>query len=93
MQVQYKKAFASPLFIFGSFSFYRFLPENKSRINTMAMKAFGNGPRNCIGMRFALMEIKYTFAHILPKYKLVKTANTAKVSGTTAREEASRILV
>lgn len=56
----------------------RFLPENKSRINTMAMQAFGNGPRNCIGMRFALMEIKYTFAHILRKYRLVKTANTAK---------------
>lgn len=61
-----------------SFNPDRFLQENKSRINPMAMQAFGNGPRNCIGMRFAFMEIKYTFAHILRKYRLVKTQNTAK---------------
>ncbi|XP_037579551.1 thromboxane-A synthase-like [Dermacentor silvarum] len=56
----------------------RFLPENKSRINTMAMQAFGNGPRNCIGMRFAHMELRYTFAHILRKYRLEKTENSEK---------------
>ncbi|XP_054922611.1 thromboxane-A synthase-like [Dermacentor andersoni] len=56
----------------------RFLPENKSRINTMAMQAFGNGPRNCIGMRFAHMELRYTFAHILRKYRLQKTENSEK---------------
>ncbi|XP_070395515.1 thromboxane-A synthase-like [Dermacentor albipictus] len=56
----------------------RFLPENKSRINTMAMQAFGNGPRNCIGMRFAQMELRYTFAHILRKYRLQKTENSEK---------------
>lgn len=56
----------------------RFLPENKSRINTMAMQAFGSGPRNCIGMRFAHMELRYTFAHILRKYRLEKTENSEK---------------
>ncbi|XP_077486655.1 cytochrome P450 3A6-like [Amblyomma americanum] len=56
----------------------RFLPKNKSRINTMAMQAFGNGPRNCIGMRFAYMELRYTFAHILRKYRLEKTENSEK---------------
>lgn len=56
----------------------RFLPENKYRINTMAMQSFGQGPRNCIGMRFALMELKYTFAHILRKYRIVKTGNSDK---------------
>uniref|UniRef100_A0A1E1X6H2 Putative cytochrome n=1 Tax=Amblyomma aureolatum TaxID=187763 RepID=A0A1E1X6H2_9ACAR len=56
----------------------RFLPENKSRINSMAMQAFGNGPRNCIGMRFAQMELRYTFAHILRKYRLEKTENSEK---------------
>ncbi|KAL3224791.1 hypothetical protein MRX96_026376 [Rhipicephalus microplus] len=56
----------------------RFLPENKSKINTMAMQAFGNGPRNCIGMRFAHMELRYTFAHILQKYRLEKTENSEK---------------
>ncbi|XP_077538704.1 cytochrome P450 3A6-like isoform X2 [Haemaphysalis longicornis] len=56
----------------------RFLPQNKSRINPMAMQAFGNGPRNCIGMRFAHMELRYTFAHILRKYRLEKTENSQK---------------
>ncbi|KAH7937655.1 hypothetical protein HPB49_014187 [Dermacentor silvarum] len=56
----------------------RFLPENKSKINTMAMQGFGNGPRNCIGMRFAHMELRYTFAHILRKYRLEKTENSEK---------------
>ncbi|KAK8758701.1 hypothetical protein V5799_003666 [Amblyomma americanum] len=44
----------------------------------MAMQAFGNGPRNCIGMRFAYMELRYTFAHILRKYRLEKTENSEK---------------
>ncbi|XP_037578862.1 LOW QUALITY PROTEIN: thromboxane-A synthase-like [Dermacentor silvarum] len=56
----------------------RFLPENKSRINTMAMQGFGSGPRNCIGMRFAHMELRYTFAHILRKYRLEKTENSER---------------
>ncbi|XP_050027114.1 cytochrome P450 3A6-like [Dermacentor andersoni] len=56
----------------------RFLPENKSKINSMAMQGFGNGPRNCIGMRFAHMELRYTFAHILRKYRLEKTENSEK---------------
>ncbi|KAH9382268.1 hypothetical protein HPB48_011945 [Haemaphysalis longicornis] len=59
----------------------RFLPQNKSRINPMAMQAFGNGPRNCIGMRFAHMELRYTFAHILRKYRLEKTENSQKMGG------------
>ncbi|XP_049529192.1 thromboxane-A synthase-like [Dermacentor silvarum] len=54
----------------------RFLPKNKSKINTMAMQGFGNGPRNCIGMRFAQMELRYTFAHILRKYRFEKTENS-----------------
>ncbi|KAK8767515.1 hypothetical protein V5799_005702 [Amblyomma americanum] len=56
----------------------RFMPENKSKINPMAMQAFGNGPRNCIGMRFAQIELRYTFAHILRKYRLEKTENSEK---------------
>ncbi|CAN8003446.1 unnamed protein product [Ixodes pacificus] len=56
----------------------RFLPENKQKFNALAWQPFGAGPRNCIGMRFAQMEIRFTFAHILRKYRLVPTETTEK---------------
>ena len=54
----------------------RFLPENKDSINPFAYLPFGNGPRNCIGMRFALMEIKSILARMLQKYCLVRGLET-----------------
>ncbi|XP_003745699.1 cytochrome P450 3A6-like [Galendromus occidentalis] len=48
----------------------RFLPENKSVAMSWAWQPFGAGPRNCIGMRFAQMEIKITLAKLLTKYRL-----------------------
>ena len=38
--------------------------------------AFGHGPRNCIGMRFALYEAKLGLIALLSKYKMVKTHKT-----------------
>ena len=37
---------------------------------------FGSGPRVCIGMRFALMEIKITLVKFLMKYKVVRSPET-----------------
>ena len=33
-----------------------------------AFQAFGQGPRACIGMRFALLEAKVAFLSVLQKY-------------------------
>lgn len=54
----------------------RFSPENKLSIPPYAYLPFGEGPRNCIGLRFGLLQTKTGILTILSKYKLIKTADT-----------------
>ncbi|XP_050716925.1 cytochrome P450 3A41-like isoform X2 [Eriocheir sinensis] len=48
----------------------RFLPENKANIRPFTHLPFGMGPRNCIAMRFALMEAKVALAKVLLEAEL-----------------------
>ena len=52
----------------------RFMPE--SRVIPYTYLPFGVGPRNCIGMRFAMINIKATVVKILNKYRFIRTSNT-----------------
>ena len=54
----------------------RFLSENRHLIKPYTYLPFGSEPRNCVGMRFGLLEAKLGLAKIIPKYKFVKCANT-----------------
>ncbi|XP_071540340.1 cytochrome P450 3A41-like isoform X1 [Panulirus ornatus] len=43
----------------------RFMPENKGNIKSFTHMPFGMGPRNCIAMRFALLEAKVALAKMI----------------------------
>jgi cytochrome P450 family 3 subfamily A len=48
----------------------RFAPERKAEMNPYHWLPFGLGPRNCIGMRMALIEMKIALVHIVRNFKL-----------------------
>jgi len=54
----------------------RFTSMEKTRQPNFCHMPFGEGPRNCIGMRFALMEVKMMLVAILRKYKFEKAPET-----------------
>uniref|UniRef100_A0A023F744 Putative cytochrome n=1 Tax=Triatoma infestans TaxID=30076 RepID=A0A023F744_TRIIF len=52
----------------------RFAPNQT--IPTCAYLPFGNGPRMCIAMRFAMLEIKYCIANLLQNYTISLSPKT-----------------
>lgn len=54
----------------------RFSPERRHEIHPYAYLPFGIGPRNCVGMRLAQMEIRMAMAQLLQKFKFVTCDET-----------------
>ena len=46
--------------------------------NQLAFMGFGQGPRNCMGMKFALQELKYALIKLVKNYEIHPGPNTAK---------------
>ena len=73
----------------------RFNVENKQSRDPYSYLPFGHGPRNCIGMRFARMEMKIVLARILKRISFIVTPETKKpklVSKATLTVDGSILL-
>ncbi|XP_068197584.1 cytochrome P450 3A27-like isoform X2 [Antennarius striatus] len=54
----------------------RFRKENRCNIEPHAFLPFGEGPRNCIGMRFAILMMKLAMVEILQRFSFVTCKET-----------------
>ncbi|XP_021350792.1 cytochrome P450 3A18-like [Mizuhopecten yessoensis] len=54
----------------------RFTPEAKANRDPFVFMPFGAGPRNCVGMRLALLAMKIAIVRILQNYRPVKSPKT-----------------
>lgn len=54
----------------------RFSKENKDNIDPYSFLPFGAGPRNCIGMRFALVMMRLALVEILQNFSFVTCKET-----------------
>ncbi len=60
----------------NEFNPQRFMPQNKDKLIPDTYLPFGIGPRNCVGLRFALLNVKTAVVNIVPKLKLIRTEKT-----------------
>ncbi|CAG2108421.1 unnamed protein product, partial [Medioppia subpectinata] len=61
----------------------RFSADQKHLIHPNSWQPFGSGPRNCIGLRFALFEAKLCLAKLLLNYRLIPGPKTEMGKLTT----------
>lgn len=76
----------------GRFDPDRFSPAEKDKRDPMAFLCFGQGPRLCLGMRLAYVELKMALAHVLRKVKVVLNDQTEPREGTSVEVKTTGLL-
>ncbi|XP_066911621.1 cytochrome P450 4V2-like [Clytia hemisphaerica] len=66
----------------GTFRPERFSSNESSASSTFSFIPFSAGPRNCIGMRFAMMELKVTMYHLLSRFEILAMQKTEELRET-----------
>ena len=67
---------------------YEFYPERfATKRHPMAWIPFGAGPRNCIGMRFSLLEMKMLLVRLLKTYTLIDCGEQTRKSFQQLHED------
>ena len=62
--------------LWGPVDTKKFYPERfATKRHPLAWVAFGAGPRNCVGMRFALAEMKIAVIRLLQNYNILPASN------------------
>eukprot|EP00914_Ancora_sagittata_P021358 GHVO01042172.1.p1 GENE.GHVO01042172.1~~GHVO01042172.1.p1 ORF type:complete len:479 (+),score=43.05 GHVO01042172.1:1546-2982(+) len=54
----------------------RFTSERRAKMHPLVWLPFGAGPRNCIGLRFALLEAKIALVKLIKKFRIVPCEQT-----------------
>lgn len=64
------------LLFFESFIFYYNSYRHEVKRNPLGSTAFGIGPRNCAGMKFALIEMKLALVRLVLSFEFKRSAST-----------------
>jgi thromboxane-A synthase len=73
--------------LWGPVDPHTFYPERfETKRHPMAWIPFGAGPRNCVGMRFALLEMKVLLVRLLKTYSIVECGDRTHQSINQLKE-------